>query len=421
MHVMDEKDDIEKSESITKNHKNDEIVINFLPPNEKSILIDEKVKSPEIQVAEENEEEIMEISEVSDKSEIIEISEKSDNKINGKCDEKIEEIKEIIEEEVKPKLEEKVIEIPSDVPLVLRSESKENEIEMPIKTPEEIKEDPAPIEKPKEIEPEPVKEPVSRKRSLSSDPEPTEPIQPSKKLKKEVELSFSSHDKLLCDYIDKTSNNTVDEMQQHIDNISQDVLALNEMIQVKEQEWNNVIYLKKVKEEILVRLTRKKNVMEIMSSKVGQVPDYSFADTSSQHAAQSSNNSQINKKSFKDNLNTSIFNNITPPMLSSTPNNTLSNNSTASGIIIDAVLNSSSAQSILQNRANMKSGDLAKEKIHTSRLQRLVVAFFFSFVLVPRTLHFCHSLYLFLPFALFLFSPFKHGLKTWWNNSCPVC
>lgn len=380
MHVMDEKDDIEKSESITKNHKNDEIVINFLPPNEKSILIDEKVKTPEIQVEEENEEEIMEISEISDKSEIVEISEKSDEKINGKCDEKIEEA---IVEEAKPKLEEKVIKIPSDVPLVLRSESKESEIEMPIKTPEELKEDPAPIEKPKEIEPEPVKEPVSRKRSLSSEPEPTEPIQPSKKLKKEVELSFSSHDKLLCDYIDKTSNNTVDEMQQHIENISQDVQALNEMIQIKEQEWNNVIYLKKVKEEILVRLTRKKNIMEIMSTKVGQVPDYNFADQSSQQAAQTSTNSQLNKKSFKDNLNTSIFNNMTPPMLSSTPNNTLSNNSTASGIIIDAVLNASSAQSILQNRANMKSGDLAKEKIHTSRLQRLV-GFLYGFLIFPK-------------------------------------
>lgn len=380
---MDEKDDIEKSESITKNHKNDEIVINYLPPKEKSIEIDEKVKSPEILIAEEEEEpknvqeEIMEISEVSEISEIIETSEIKESEVNGKCDEKIVELVEE-EEKVKPKLEVKVIEIPSDVPLVL-SESKENEIaiEMPIIEPEVIEttknDEPIQLEKPKEFEetkPEPT---VSRKRSLSPDPEPKEIIQPSKKLKREVELSFSSHDKLLCDYIDKTSNNTVDEMQQHIDNISEDVQALNEMIQIKEQEWNNFIYLKKVKEEILVRLTRKKSIMEIMSTKVGQISDYSFADTSNAAAAQTSSNSQINKKSFKDNLNTSIFNNLTPPMLSSTPNATLSNNnSTASGIIIDAVLNASSAQSILQNRANMKSADLAKEKIHTSRLQRSV-------------------------------------------------
>lgn len=405
MHVMDEKDDIEKSESITNNHNNDEIVINYLPPKEKSIEIeieiDEKVKSPEVLIEEEVEaesknvqdeqqdqqqDEIMEISEISEVSEKIETSEIKESEINGKCDEKIVELVEEEEkkEEVKPKLEVKVIEIPSDVPLVL-SESKEKENEILVEIPiiiepevvEETKNDePIPLEKPKEIEEtksEPIEITVSRKRSLSPEPEPKETIQPSKKLKREVELSFSSHDKLLCDYIDKTSNNTVDEMQQHIDNISEDVQALNEMIQIKEQEWNNVIYLKKVKEEILVRLTRKKNIMEIMSTKVGQISDYNFADTSNQAAAHTSSNSQINKKSFKDNLNTSIFNNMTPPMLSSTPNNSQSNNnSTASGIIIDAVLNASSAQSILQNRANMKSADLAKEKIHTSRLQRLV-------------------------------------------------
>lgn len=393
MHVMDEKDDIEKSESITKNHKNDEIIINYLPPKEKSPEIVEKIKSPEILIKEEEEEEeepknvqeeIMEISEVSEISEIIETSEIKEIEVNGKCDEKIVELVEEEEEKekVKPNLEVKVIEIPIDVPLVL-SENKQNDIviEMPIIEPEVIEktknDEPIPLEKPKEIEEmksEPIETTVSRKRSLSPEPsEPKEIIQPSKKLKREVELSFSSHDKLLCDYIDKTSNNTVDEMQQHIDNISEDVQALNEMIQIKEQEWNNVIYLKKVKEEILVRLTRKKNIMEIMSTKVGQISDYNFADTSSSSAAQTSSNSQINKKSFKDNLNTSIFNNMTPPMLSSTPNNTLSNNnSTASGIIIDAVLNASSAQSILQNRANMKISDLAKEKIHTNRLQRLV-------------------------------------------------
>lgn len=390
---MDEKDDIEKSESITKNHKNDEIVINYLPPKEKPIEeIIEKIKSPEIVIAEEEEEaveetveetteqEIMEISEVSEKSDIIETSEINESEVNGKCGEKIIELIEE-EKEIKPKLEVKVIEIPSDVPLVL-SESKENEIEMSINESEITKTDETiPLEKPKEIEetkPEPIETIVSRKRSLSPEPESKERIQPSKKLKREVELSFSSHDKLLCDYIDKTSNNTVDEMQQHIDNISEDVQALNEMIQIKEQEWNNVIYLKKVKEEILVRLTRKKNIMEIMSTKVGQISDYNFSDETNQasSAAQNPLNSQLNRKSFKDNLNTSIFNNMTPPMVSSTPN-TSNNNSTATGIIIDAVLNASSAQSILQNRANMKSVDLAKEKIHTSRLQRFVGFLFF--------------------------------------------
>lgn len=401
MHVMDEKDDIEKSESITKNHKNDEIVINYLPPKEKPIEeINEKINPTEILIEEEEVaaveetsteqvEEIMETSEVSDISEIIvETSEIKESEINGKCDEKIVElIEEVKEEEIKPKLEVKVIEIPSDVPLVLsESENKENEIliEMSINEPEVTKtEETIPLEKPKEIEemkPKPIEKIVSRKRSLSADPELIATIQPSKKLKREIDLSFSLHDKILCDYIDKTSNNNVDEMQQQIDNISEEVKTLNVMIKRKEEEWNHFIYLKKVKEEILVRLTRKKNIMEIMSTKVGQVSDNNFVDETNQAAgstststAQNTLNSQLNKKSFKDNLNASIFNNMTPPMLSSTPNNTQSNNnSTASGIIIDAVLNASSAQSILQNRANMKSADLAKEKIHTSRLQRFV-------------------------------------------------
>lgn len=408
---MDDKDDIEKSETITKNHKNDEIVINYLPPKiDESIKLTEEEpqqpqeeeqqqQEPEPEEPPQDEEEIMEISELSEISETSEIKLKE---VNGKCDEEIKiEVEEEVEE-IKPKLEVKLIEIPcDDVPLVL-SEIKENEIEiieMPTTAtnqqpePEEVTKivEPIPLEKPNEVketeQPEPTVEVISRKRSLSPEPEPKEPIQPSKKLKKEVELSFSSHDKLLNDYIDKTSNNTVDEMQQHIDNISQDVQALNEMIQIKEQEWNNVIYLKKVKEEILVRLTRKKNVMEIMSTKVGQISEYSFAaDTSNQQQqqqqpAQSSSNSQLNKKSqLKDTtLNSSIFNSSTPPMLvSSTPNTTATNcNSTASGIIIDAVLNASTAQSILQNRANMKSADLAKEKIHTNRLQRLVRFFLF--------------------------------------------
>ena len=180
-----------------------------------------------------------------------------------------------------------------------------------------------------------------RKRSCSSTTDDSN-IPATKKLCLELEKSFGKHDKVLQDYIESTSTNDIDEIQRNVAELNVEILQLNELSRAKELEWNNILHLKKVKEEILLRLLRKKSIMEIMSTKVGEVAgDYSI--TLDQQPPLSK---KITTKEMGNTALHVIGSNMVP-LVSSTP-----------------------AQSILQSRANMKPADLAKEKVNTARLQR---------------------------------------------------
>lgn len=199
--------------------------------------------------------------------------------------------------------------------------------------------------------------------SISSD----DNIPPTKRLCAELKNSYGAHDKLLRDYIDNTSNNNLDELQRHLEQLAVDIQNLNELSQAKEQEWNNILHLKKIKEEIVLRLNRRKTVMEIMTTKVGEIAtDYKLIDHTLPKRLMIPKDMQ-QPSMLNNNNNNSISNNSTinsvtmVPLVSSTPGN-----------ITAATSGMNTAQSILQSRANMRSSELAKEKANTSRLHRYV-------------------------------------------------
>ncbi|XP_059608713.1 uncharacterized protein LOC132256366 [Phlebotomus argentipes] len=91
-------------------------------------------------------------------------------------------------------------------------------------------------------------------------------ITPTKKLCLELEMNFATHDKILTDYIESTPNESANDIQRHVEQLIVEIQTLNDMIRAKEMEWNNMIHLKKVKEEIVARLTRKRHVLEFANT-----------------------------------------------------------------------------------------------------------------------------------------------------------
>uniref|UniRef100_A0A182WEL0 MYND-type domain-containing protein n=1 Tax=Anopheles minimus TaxID=112268 RepID=A0A182WEL0_9DIPT len=113
-----------------------------------------------------------------------------------------------------------------------------------------------------------------------SDPDSEETVEPAKKLKLEVEANFQTHERVVNEYIDTTQNTSVNEIQNHTDGLVKEIQALNDMIRETEIKWNNLLHLKKVKEEILLRLNRRKHVIGIMDTQLGEVSVYSHLDSS---------------------------------------------------------------------------------------------------------------------------------------------
>ncbi|KAL0838566.1 hypothetical protein ABMA28_016668 [Loxostege sticticalis] len=102
------------------------------------------------------------------------------------------------------------------------------------------------------------KEDQSSKRRASEEVETESPL---KKLCQEVEKTFPQHDSMINEYIQTATKNNIDEIQRHTEQLLSEIQTLRELAQKKEQEWNNILHLKKVKEEILLRLLRRKQVL----------------------------------------------------------------------------------------------------------------------------------------------------------------
>lgn len=66
---------------------------------------------------------------------------------------------------------------------------------------------------------------------------------------------------MINEYIQTATKNNIDEIQRHTEQLLSEIQTLRELAQKKEQEWNNILHLKKVKEEILLRLLRRKQVL----------------------------------------------------------------------------------------------------------------------------------------------------------------
>uniref|UniRef100_A0A2M3YZU4 Putative aegyptin n=1 Tax=Anopheles braziliensis TaxID=58242 RepID=A0A2M3YZU4_9DIPT len=107
-----------------------------------------------------------------------------------------------------------------------------------------------------------------------------EPLEPAKKLKVDIESNYQRHERVVNEYIESTQNTSVDEIQSHTDLLVKEIAELNEMIRDTETKWNNLLHLKKVKEEILLRLNRRKHVIGITDTPLGDSSVYNHVDSS---------------------------------------------------------------------------------------------------------------------------------------------
>lgn len=100
---------------------------------------------------------------------------------------------------------------------------------------------------------------VNTKRKLAK----TSDDNPTKKLKSEIEITYNMRDKIFQQYIESMGCNNLEQIQIQTEQIIAEVRTLNELAKEKEREWNNIIHLRKMKEELLLRIQRQKQVLMI--------------------------------------------------------------------------------------------------------------------------------------------------------------
>lgn len=102
----------------------------------------------------------------------------------------------------------------------------------------------------------------SCKRKLEDEEDKT-----AKKLKDRIQDCFSTRDKILTKYIELSDCSTVEQIHTFTEQIIAEIKTLNDLAKEKEREWNNIIHLKKLKEELLLRVQRKKHLLILNEDK----------------------------------------------------------------------------------------------------------------------------------------------------------
>ncbi|XP_011295959.1 uncharacterized protein LOC101901223 isoform X2 [Musca domestica] len=148
---------------------------------------------------------------------------------------------------------------------------------------------------------------------------------------KHINETFPTYNEIAKRHIEHLVNNNITSIDNKMKSISQEIKTLNEILYTKETEWNRILHLKIVKEELYSRLSRKKHSIDMK-------------ETLSKSRRQ---NSVLELKELESYLSDK----------DPTPNS-----------------RNTSIQQIIENRANMKSEDLKRERSSTSRLHSLLVS-----------------------------------------------
>ncbi|KAL3283946.1 hypothetical protein HHI36_018114 [Cryptolaemus montrouzieri] len=108
---------------------------------------------------------------------------------------------------------------------------------------------------------------------------------PAKKLRADIEENFRQRDKILNEFMEiiDCDNASTDQLQMHSEQLLSEIRTLNDLAREKEMEWNNIIHLKKIKEELLIRIERKRQI-SIMN---GDKPDSDGEENRLKSAGQS--------------------------------------------------------------------------------------------------------------------------------------
>lgn len=105
-------------------------------------------------------------------------------------------------------------------------------------------------------------EPKNYKRKLEMDESVA-----VKKLKSEIQENYALRDKILNEYIEIGDCSTLEQMHTYSEQVLVEIRTLNELAKEKEREWNNIIHLKKLKEELLLRIQRRKQILILTGDK----------------------------------------------------------------------------------------------------------------------------------------------------------
>lgn len=184
---------------------------------------------------------------------------------------------------------------------------------------------------------------VTGKRTRSPSPpilnEPTETDkkQSEKKFRaispqfyKSINDMFPKFDKIATNHVENIASTSLTVTEEKIKKLSNEIKTLNEILQTKEMEWNRLLHLKMVKEEIYSRLNKKRHVLQLKENFIKK----------------QDHNLLLELKELEFYLS---------------EKKTTSPETNHSSITI---------QKLIENRANMNADDLQREKNNTSRLHR---------------------------------------------------
>lgn len=88
-----------------------------------------------------------------------------------------------------------------------------------------------------------------------------------KKLRSEIQDNYTLRDKILSEYMNLGDCSTLEQIHTYTEQVLAEIKTLNDLAKEKEREWNNIIHLKKLKEELLLRIQRRKQVLALNCDK----------------------------------------------------------------------------------------------------------------------------------------------------------
>ncbi|KAJ9585207.1 hypothetical protein L9F63_002970, partial [Diploptera punctata] len=92
---------------------------------------------------------------------------------------------------------------------------------------------------------------------------------------------LDERERIVSEFVDSSPRTDLEELQKHTDKLQQEIHTLSALARAKEHEWNNIIRLKKLKEEMYLRLLRKKQVILLTMGSVSKPNDTLDWDLSS--------------------------------------------------------------------------------------------------------------------------------------------
>ncbi|XP_068085188.1 uncharacterized protein [Anabrus simplex] len=137
-------------------------------------------------------------------------------------------------------------------------------------SPPEEEEDNSGASSPASQREEPKRCPERRKRDSSESDSDTPSV--VKKMKM-THAELEERERTVSEYVESAAGTSLEEIQRHTEKLQQEIHTLNALARAKEQEWNNILRVRKIKEEMYIRLQRKKQVMLLMMGAAGKGGD----------------------------------------------------------------------------------------------------------------------------------------------------